>query len=104
MDRRQFLQKAALTTAATTLAPSPILGTAATTRISEAELALSPAADIEGHTLVCEFTHDTTHWRTYEDLRTRDGAITFVSPSGSLVLTKSAEAAFDEAGTPYLGL
>lgn len=101
MDRRQFLQKAALTTAATQLVSSPLVAAA---RISNANLDLSLSADVEGHTLVCAFTHDSTHWKVYEDLRTREGAITFVSPSGSLILTKSAEAAFDEAGTPYLGL
>lgn len=103
MDRRQFLQTAALTTAAKLL-PSPLSAAAAKAGISNADLNLSPAANTEGHTLVCEFTHDSTHWKVYEDLRTSEGAITFVSPSGSLVLTKSAEAAFAETGTAYLGL
>ena len=103
MDRRKFLQTAALTTAAAKLLPSPF-SVAASAGSLTADLSLSPVADIEGHTLVCEFTHDSKHWKVYEDLRTREGAITFVSPSGTLVLTKSAEAAFDEAATPYLGL
>lgn len=103
MDRRKFLQTAALTTAAAKLLPSPF-SVAAGAGSSTADLSLSPAADIEGHTLVCEFTHDSTQWKVYEDLRTREGALTFLSPSGSLVLSKSAEAAFDEAATPYLGL
>jgi hypothetical protein len=106
MDRRQFLQTAALTTAAAKLLSSPPLSAAAAENawISKADLNPSPASDIEGHTLVCEFTHDSTPCKVYEDLRTREGAITFVSPSASLVLTKSAEAAFAEDGTPYLGL
>jgi hypothetical protein len=103
MDRRQFLESAALTTAAKLL-PSALRSPAADPGILHADLNLSPAADIEGHTLVCEFSHDSTYWKVYEDLRTSEGAITFVSPSGSLVLTKSAEAAFAEAGTLYLGL
>jgi hypothetical protein len=68
------------------------------------QISVSFAADTDGHTFVCEFTHDSTHWKVYEDLRASEGAITFVSPLGSLVLTKNAEAAFAEAGTPYLGL
>ena len=104
MDRRQFLQTTALTTAAFKLLPSPLSGAAADTGITNADLNLTAAADIEGHTLVCEFTQDSTHWKVYEDLRPREGTITFMSPSGSLVLAKSAEAAFSEAETPYLGL
>jgi hypothetical protein len=104
MDRRQFLQNAVLTTGAAKLLRAPVSAAAANAGISNAEFSLSPAADIEGHILVCEFTHESTHWKVYEDLRTREGAITFVSPRGSLVLTKSAEAAFAEAGTAYLGL
>lgn len=104
MDRRRFLRNAALTTAGTKLLQSPFSAAAANTGISMADLSPSSPADIEGHTLVCEFTHDSTRWKVYEDLRTREGAITFVSPSGSLILTKSAEAAFAETETPYLGL
>ncbi|PYV61375.1 MAG: Tat pathway signal protein, partial [Acidobacteria bacterium] len=38
------------------------------------------------------------------DLRTREGAITFISSAGARVLTKSAEASFAEETSPYLGL
>ena len=77
--------------------------------------------DVEGHTVVSKFTSTGSGsgagaggrtgaarvtWTVYEDLRTRDGAITFVGSNGeSRVLTKSAEASFaDEAVPPYLGI
>ena len=63
-----------------------------------------PSADVTGHTLVSQFTLEGTEWKVYEDLRTRDGALTFVSPRGARVLTKSAEPAFAEADPPHLGL
>jgi len=67
--------------------------------------ASAPAASIEGHTLVAEFTRNGTAWKVYEDLRTRDGNITFVSDrAGQRVLRKSAEAAFAETEPPHLGL
>lgn len=63
------------------------------------------APDTEGHTLVCQFKLDGVDWKAYEDLRTRDGALTFVGPrGGKRVMTKSAEAAFSESNPPYLGL
>ena len=67
--------------------------------------ASSPDIGIEGHTLVCEFKIGPTSWKVYEDLRTREGPLTFVSSQGtSRVLTKSAEATFAEASPPWLGL
>jgi hypothetical protein len=89
MNRRSFLQNLALTTAA-------------------AEFVSSAAAEepeTEGHTLMAEFKMKDVAWKAYEDLRSRDGAITFVPSRGNpRVLTKSAEAAFAEATPPYLGL
>jgi hypothetical protein len=61
--------------------------------------------DISGYTFLTEFSYANTQWKAYEDLRIRDGAITFVSSdSKSVVLRKSAEATFAEANPPYLGL
>ena len=58
-------------------------------------------ANVDGHTLICQFGD----WKVYEDLHTRDGAITFVSARGpSRVLAKTTEATFAEANPPYLGL
>jgi len=113
MDRRRFLQNLAVTTTAiqnyagngnaaepldAAILPYKGIGPGLAS-------ASSPNIDIEGHTLVSEFKIGPTSWKVYEDLRTRDGSITFVSSrGGSRVLTKSAEAAFAEAGVPYLGL
>jgi hypothetical protein len=58
----------------------------------------------EGHTLVCEFHLDSTSWKVYEDLRVRDGTITFLSSRGARVLPKSAEASAQEGAPPYLDM
>jgi hypothetical protein len=119
MDRRRFLQNLAATAAAAnTLGPA----------VADAQRAAAGAAarisrtrgpvDVEGHTVVCKFTAaaapkagtSRVTWTVYEDLRVRDGAVTFVGSNGeSRVLTKSAEAAFAEDSAeggvaPYLGL
>jgi hypothetical protein len=60
---------------------------------------------VEGHTLLCTFSREAVNWKVYEDLRTRDGAITFLSSAGSArVLPKSAEATLAEDGPQHLGL
>src|SRR6202034_1048513 len=110
MQRREFLRELGVTSA--------VLGyvatnTTATARAQAAEfdpnLALGVSAgaapDVAGHTFVCELKVGASGWKVYEDLRTRDGAITFISAAGaSRVLGKSAEATFAEADPPYLGL
>ncbi len=108
MRRRRFLQNLAATTAGL-----PYL----TSLDSSHEVSLPPLtsapvveqrgseADVEGHTLLCEFQLRGKTWKAYEDLRTRDGAITFLSAQHTKrVLPKSAEAVFAEASPPYLGL
>jgi hypothetical protein len=113
MDRRRFLQDLAATTAALQgltrngKAVGPLNPAAGPSKGMAPGLAsVSPFdVNIEGHMLVCEFRMDSTGWKVYEDLRTRDGSITFVSSrGGARVLAKSAEAAFAEAEPPYLGL
>jgi len=65
----------------------------------------SGGGQVEGHTLLCSFKENGETWTVYEDLREREGAMTLLSSSGSRrVLPKSAEAAFADAGEPYLGL
>ena len=109
MDRRRFLQTVAATTAE--------LATVATSLRAEAEARkpppsgnaseLLPAAsvDVTGHTKLCSFPRGKETWVAYEDLRTRDGAITLVASNGSArVLRKTAEAAFRSEGPEYLGL
>jgi hypothetical protein len=63
------------------------------------------AVNVQGHTLLCAFQRGGETWKVYEDLRTRDGAVTFVAANGrGRVLSKSGEAAFAGPDPPYLGL
>jgi hypothetical protein len=108
MDRRDFLQGLAATAAsleilsgragaAVELEPPAIKEPAR-------KGAPGPAPSVEGHTLVAEFTIAATVWKVYEDLRTREGPLVYLSSTGeSRVLAKSSEASMPE-GTPYLGL
>ena len=104
MDRRRFLKDTAFATAGACLADNPTLAARSATKVFETSLVPSTSVNVEGHTLICKFTSDGYDWKVYEDLRTREGAITFVSSQGARVLTKSAEASFAEEATPYLGL
>ena len=113
MDRRRFLQNLAATTATMQTfsgsgsAAEPLNPASVPYKGRELGLASAPDSDIniEGHTLVCEFKMDATSWKVYEDLRTRDGSITFISSrGGKRVLMKSAEASFAETEPPYFGL
>jgi hypothetical protein len=104
MNRRGFLQNVAAATAANYLPASLRSPEAMALATIPWRLTSPEKVDIAGHTLVSEFTLDAERWKIYEDLRTREGAITFVSASGARVLRKSAEASFAESGTSYLGL
>src|SRR6266498_6005902 len=101
MNRRQFLENAAVASAgAMVISAKP--ENAPT--FAHERLSIGPP-DIEGHTLVCSFKLDTSSWKVYEDLRTREGVLTFISSRGnSRVLGKSAEATFTESDPPHLGL
>ena len=107
MDRRSFLQSAMAVTAVTYLPESsnsePVARGEILRSVNDALMPVGKT-DIEGHTLVCEFNLNSTAWKVYEDLRTREGALTFVSAQGARILSKSAEASFAETNTPYLGL
>lgn len=102
MDRRRFLKNLAVTAAGVERSSN----SGDTGRPEEApEPAPDAISDTDGHTLVCEFTIGSTAWKVYEDLRTREGSITFLSTQGGKrLLTKSAEATFAVADPPYLGL
>lgn len=110
MDRRRFLQNVAVSGAALRYLPTALQGVELEerpidpTKTVDSGLSHGAAPDVDGHTLVCEFTQGATKWKVYEDLRSRDGAITFVSARGFRVLPKSAEASFADADPPYLGL
>lgn len=104
MDRRKFLQGATTAAAAVGLARGVQAEASPQSRKAAPRLLPAQAIDVEGHTLLCSLDQNGQQWKVYEDLRTREGAITFVAASGEgLVLPKSAEASFME-GTPYLGL
>ncbi|HKV23626.1 MAG TPA: hypothetical protein VJN93_03455 [Candidatus Acidoferrum sp.] len=108
MDRRTFLQNLAVTTAAL----KEVLHSedASNLSIPPAELTADPSGEVamvdtNGYAQVAEFERGSTKWKVYEDLRTRDGALVYKSAQGATkVFAKSAEASFDEATTPYLGL
>lgn len=111
MDRRKFLKDLAVMTAATGCLPDRAKSGEHSDCVPDLDETLEVVAtsvaslDIEGHTLISEFKIDTTAWKVYEDLRTREGTITLVSSTdGARVLRKSAEASFLEAGPAYLGL
>src|SRR6266699_727043 len=111
MERRKFLKDLAAVAAAARCLPDSVkpgeyLGKATDLGTAFETSATSGAGlDIEGHTQISEFKIDATIWKVYEDLRTREGAITFVSANGETrVLRKSAEASFPEADPAYLGL
>ncbi len=107
MDRRAFLQKA---TAAAALAELVQQVDAQTQPKAQAKTPAKKAAapalrpDVSGHTEMAHFTLNGVAWKVYEDLRTRDGAVTFISASGSRVLPKSADAAFPTADPPHFGI
>ena len=101
MNRRRFLENVVVASAAATTisAKAEVVGSFA----DEPTPPVPP--DITGHTLVGTFALDGTRWEIYEDLRTREGVLTFISSRGaSRVLGKSAEPTFAEAEPAHLGL
>jgi hypothetical protein len=108
MHRRDFLQGVAATATGLEVL-SRSIGASAQTRPPHArrggqKTAVAVAVSIEGHTPVAEFKTEADSWKVYEDLRTREGSLVFVSSSGETqVLAKSAEASMPE-GDPYLGI
>jgi hypothetical protein len=106
MDRRSFLKDMAAATASIKYISGADVSASAVLPITRAHsLDSAGSVDIEGHTFLCAFEFAGATWKTYEDLRKRDGAITFISSAGTAhVLAKTAEATFSEADPPYLGL
>ncbi|HEY1499277.1 MAG TPA: Tat pathway signal protein [Acidobacteriaceae bacterium] len=107
MDRRRFLQSAAASAASLNALSSfaahgetPIVA-----GLSSHGILPAAKASVEGHTLLCTFSRRGETWKVYEDLRSRDGDLTFISSAGTArVLPKTAEAVFPEDGPQYLGL
>jgi hypothetical protein len=107
MDRRRFLQSAAAASATAYLPPRARSSAVEQDNILPGMVTrLIPAAqvDLAGHTFIGAFELNSMDWKVYEDLRTRDGGITFLSPQGARVLTKTAEPSFSGPGAGYLGL
>ena len=111
MDRRRFLQGLAVASAAMNALPAVAKGKAEPSGSASPVPGLGAIEmdavelDVEGHTLICTFDAGATKWKVYEDLRSREGAITLVaSTGGGHVLAKSAEANYPDANPPYLGL
>lgn len=107
MDRRDFLQGIAATAAGLELLAGKVAAEADPSAVV-GDLGRKPvrgeAVSVEGYTFVTEFKTESETWKVYEDLRTRDGALVFVSSAGSTrSLAKSAEASMPE-GNFYLGL
>jgi hypothetical protein len=107
MNRRRFLQTMAASTAALkdmAAIAEPLANPDPPHELLRGATQASEIA-IEGHTLLCAFTRHDEGWKVYEDLRKRDGVITFISAAGSArVLPKTAEATFAGEGPQYLGL
>jgi hypothetical protein len=107
MDRRRFLQTIAASAAAANTLSAIAQQTESTPPRPSSDLGTVTAskADLNGHTLLCTFTRKGETWKVYEDLRTRDGDIIFVSSQGvARVLTRNAEETFAAEGPQHLGL
>ncbi len=106
MDRRNFLQAMAAAAASLEVLAADVVA-AEPPLMASAKGPERPSGSplsTDGHTLVCEFKRRSVPWNVYEDLRTRDGSMVFVSSAGETrELPKSAEASMAE-GTPYFGL
>ena len=107
MDRRRFIQTVAAGAAAVRSLSAVADQHAPLPRHSRPDSGTVTASevDVSSYTLLCTFTRNGETWKAYEDLRTRDGSITFVSSQGrARVLTRNAEETFASAGPYYLGL
>lgn len=107
MHRRDFLQGMAAAAAGLEIlsrSEEAAAQTSAPVSRTPKHKAASHTVSIEGYTAVAAFRAEATSWKVFEDLRTREGSLVFVSSSGDKrALAKSAEASMPE-GKPYLGL
>ncbi|MFY9751867.1 MAG: hypothetical protein WAJ92_04455, partial [Candidatus Acidiferrales bacterium] len=92
MDRRKFLQNLAVTSAAYGYL-SPVSNNTSGAEFPEPagqNSSGTASPDVQGYTLVSQFQHGSAEWKVYEDLRTRDGSLVYVSSAGmSRVLAKT---------------
>ena len=107
MHRRDFLQGMAAAAAGLEVLAHGVVTPAQTSPPAARKSARKLTAEgvsVEGYTLVADFRTEGAVWKVYEDLRSREGSLVYVSASGETrLLAKSAEASMPE-GTPYLGL
>jgi hypothetical protein len=102
MDRRDFIKSITASTAALHTLTAQTADSALASKLGSIPAATAP---IDGHTKITTFTRNGETWTVYEDLRTRDGVITFVSSAGTArILSKTAEATFADDGPQHLGL
>jgi len=102
MRRRNFIQMMAAAAASVDLLDPRALAKQKVATPPKRKTSVSIPTD--GYRLICEFQRGDAHWQVYEDLRTREGSIAFLSSTGDgRELSKSAEASM-AGGTPYFGL
>ena len=86
MDRRNFLQGIAASAAGLEILSHSIdvsaQADAEAVRKHGRNVVPAAAVSVEGHILVAEFKNKTGSWKVYEDLRAREGSLTFISSSG----------------------
>ncbi len=103
MDRRDFIKSMAASSAV--LHTLTAQGTDSASTHSAIGSVPAAAASVDGHTKLASFTRKGETWTVYEDLRVRDGVITFISSAGAArILSKTAEATFADDGPQHLGL
>lgn len=106
MDRRRFLQTALASAAAANALSAPAQQTVGSSPASPSSGTVAVAdISVAGHMQICTFTRAGETWTVYEDLRTREGSLSFLCSTGiARVLRKNAEATFADDGPQHLGL
>lgn len=105
MDRRRFLQGLAIGAANASAWERAKSEDAKNKPLLEIATKQILSSVMDGHTLLCSFEYEGKRWKVYEDLRKRDGVLTFLCSDGKgKHLRKTAEATFAESGTQYLGI
>lgn len=99
VNRRLFLQIAGVGTASAVALPAAAQGQSAAPRQFASDSATT------GFVRVARFDDGGTGWTVWEDRRSPEGAIRFVSATGeAITLTKRLEAAYADDGPAYLGM
>ncbi len=103
MDRRDFLKS--ITACAATLPARSAPAGSLLPSLSASGLVAANTVSVDSHTRLASFARNGLTWTVYEDLRVRDGVLTFLGSDGSArVLRKTAEPTFAAQGPQHLGL